>query len=207
MRKVTISGLVLAASAAAALTLLPAAAGAQTGTLALEGKRFTEPYALEIEGEFDFNAVINEDDSKLYNFMLGPSIGVFVVKGLQIGGVPTLWFIIEEDGDGDQTTILAGGLTIFMRYVFDTNTIVFPFLGVRFGAFGGTIDFDTGVGNVERTINIINVGPEVGIKIAFHRAVATIFFRYLFNTTGIEDIDDRENSHDIRLGVGFGLWI
>jgi hypothetical protein len=61
----------------------------------------------------------------------------------------------------------------------------------------------------ERSIDmtVLNAGPEVGIKIEVSHAIFSFFFRYLFNGIKYEDVDDWDHTHDIRLGVGFGLWI
>lgn len=171
----------------------------------LQEKRFTEPFGLEIGGTFSFNAHLeDDDDNKTYNFMFGPSFGVFVAKGLQIGGVPTVLFTKSENGAS--VSYLAGGLVLFLNYIFDTHTIVFPYLGAGFGAFGGKIDLDLPMSD-DTSMNILRVGPNVGIKIVFNRSVTTLSFSYAFNSMGMEDIDDRSEYHEIMLGVGFGLWI
>lgn len=167
------------------------------------GRRYTDPLVIELGGEFMFDGRINDDDDdKEYTFMFGPLLGVFVIKGLQLGGIPSVWFLINDNGR--ETTTVLGGLTLFLRYIFDIRSIVFPFVGSKFGALGGESEHIWG----EQSLTVLNIGPEVGIKVlAGKKVIITIFFEYLFNSMKIEDFDDWQEYHTIRLGAEIGFWV
>jgi hypothetical protein len=133
--------------------------------------------------------------------LLSPALGVFVIKGLQIGLAPSFIFYII--GHGNESKTYAGGMTLFGRYIFDIHSIVFPYVGARMGALGSITEngFDT-------ELTILNIGPEIGIKLLVaQRAIVTIFFNYMFNSMGDEPEDDWREIHNIYMGVAFGFWI
>lgn len=190
------------------LTAMPSIAGAQVQPTE---RRYTDPLTIEIEGDFEFSAVLDDEsldneEGKQYTLVFSPSIGLFVAKGLELGLAPGVQFQMQEEGD-DKVSQVLGGASIFLRYVVDLRSIVFPFFGVRMGAFGGQLKYESGSLEDSTDLTVLNVGPEVGIKIEVSHAIFTFYFRYLFNGIKIEDIKDWDHSHDIRLGVGFGLWI
>jgi hypothetical protein len=164
--------------------------------------RYTEPFGIEFEGLFGFNANIEEHvDDKEYTFLLSPAIGVFVIKGLQLGLAPSFIFDIVKDGNENKT--YAGGATLFGRYIFDIHSIVFPYVGARMGALGSKTE-----NGFDRELTILNIGPEIGIKLLVaQRAIVTIFFNYMFNSMGDEPEDDWREIHNIYMGVAFGFWI
>jgi hypothetical protein len=128
----------LALAAFLFMAAMPSNAGAQIASTA---KRYTDPLTIEIEGDFDFQALLGDEslddnDNKQYSLTFGPAVGLFVVKGLQLGLCPAVTFTKLDTGDGD-TTYVVGGVSLFMRYVVDLHSIVYPFFGVRMGAFGG----------------------------------------------------------------------
>jgi hypothetical protein len=190
------------------LTAMPSIAGAQ---VASAEKRYTDPMTIEIEGDFDFDAILDDkslDDSevKRYSLAFAPAVGLFVVKGLQLGLAPAVQFDMIEDG-GDKISSVLGGAYIFLRYVLDLRSIVYPFFGVRMGALGGEDKIESGGAEHSTDSTVLNAGPEVGLKIEVSHAIFTFYFRYLFNGIKYEDIDNWDHKHAIRLGVGFGLWI
>lgn len=204
--------ILLGLTALFALLLVPPAAHAQAptvlGAAACPDKilacKYTEPFGLEFEGLFQFNAhVIEHMDSKTFGFLFGPSLGLFVVKGLQIGVAPIVAF--SYDTDGESTTSADGGASLFVNYIFDTHSILFPYVGALMGARGGVIKPENGN---DINYKILSVGPEVGMKVLVAgRAIVTLYLDYLFSSRGDELEDDWTEYHDVNLGLGIGFWI
>jgi hypothetical protein len=197
-------------AAALAATALPSAAWAQEGALG-PAKRYTDPMTLEFEGDLELSVLMEDEglddsDGKQLTFNLSPMIGLFVVKGFEIGAVPTLLLEYLWAGDDSMLTV-AGGLGLVLRYVIDLRSIVFPFIGVRMAALGGQVKVKSGDYESDTDLTILNVGPELGLKVEVSHAIFTVYFRYLFSGTKEENNDDWDHLHTILLGVGFGLWI
>jgi hypothetical protein len=179
---------------------LPAEAGAE--------RRYTDQFTVEPIGELRFNATIDEDDDKLFQLAVAPGIGVFLAKGLEVGFQPQLRLERLDASDDDYTQVY-GGAGLFVDYVFDPGSIVFPYVGVGFSALGGTTRADlAGIGGVDYSFNVVEVGPHVGIKILLGRnGILTVGFSYAFQSWGYEDVDDRDDRHLFWVGTGLGFWL
>lgn len=204
-----------ASAACGCLVLLalcpPARAGAeQPGGLepSVVERGYTDPFTVEVLGEVRFNATIDDDNDRLYNLAIAPGIGVFVVKGLQIGLQPQLRLDKAEDEDGDSYSVVYGGAGLFVNYVIDVRSVVFPFVGVVFAALGGesSVDIPT-IGTSETRFNVVEIGPQLGVKIVIGNGILTLGFSYAFQTWGYEDLDRRSDRHLFWVGTGLGFWI
>ncbi|MFH1434411.1 MAG: hypothetical protein ABIJ56_01725 [Pseudomonadota bacterium] len=177
-------------------------------------KRYTDPFGVEPSGDFELITHISSNSGNEYTDLqigLHPGVGVFVFKGLQIGARIYISFGYHSHENEDLNTLswgLGGGA--FLRYVFDTRSIVFPFIGTELGGNYNKSEFDSGS---DYTQNSVMLREQLGIKIVFAgHGILTIAVSYLFQSIGGEDmfgisIEDRYNYHQIVIGTGLGFWI
>lgn len=171
-------------------------------------RRYTDPLTVEILGEFTFNARIDEDDDKAYQLVFAPGVGLFVVKGLQLGLQPQVRFDRSEDETGSYFSMVYGGVGIFVNYVIDVRSIIFPYFGVNFAALGGETETDTPLGVSKSTFNVVEVGPQLGLKIVLGtNGILSFGFSYGFQTWGYEGRDNRADVHTFWLRTGLGFWL
>jgi hypothetical protein len=184
-------------------------AGAQDRDITASAqKRYTDPLTVEFLGEIAFNARIDEDDDKFFQLVIAPGFGLFVVKGLQLGLQPQVRFDKSEDETGAFFSMVYGGVGIFVNYVIDVKSIVFPYLGVNFAGLGGKTETDTPLGTSESDFNIVEVGPQVGLKVVLGtNGILTLGFSYAFQSWGYEDVDNRSDMHVIWVRTGLGFWL
>lgn len=176
-------------------------------------KRYTDPLGVEPFGDFELiTRVSNNQGMEYTNLTLGiyPGVGVFVFKGLQIGARIYISLGYHSYENEDLNTLswgLGGGA--FLRYIFDTQSIVFPFIGTE---LGGRYDKNEYVSGSDYTQNIIRLTEQIGIKIVFAKhGIFTIAVGYVFRSIGGESagggsLNDRMEFHDIGISTGLGFW-
>lgn len=199
--RVLVLCVILVAAAGAAFE---ASAQDTAGDTAPAQRRYTDQYTVEFLGEVRFNATLEEDDDKFFDLAIAPGIGFFMVKGLQIGLQPQFRFQRDVDAEDGALDIFLGGAGLFVNYVIDVRSIVFPFLGVAFAALGGKAD--STYGGID--FNVIDVGPQIGLKIvAGKNGILTLAFSYAFESQADDLSDNRFEMHKFWVGMGIGFWL
>jgi hypothetical protein len=169
--------------------------------------KYTDPMVFELSGNIAFKGSITKD-WKTLGFDIEPVFSAFIVKGFSIGGGPIFFFEYSSHPCecSSSTEIIkkpiGGGLQVFFSYTFDLQHAIFPYIAIGQGfTFAEELESDINQ-------NSFFVGPDAGLKIVFREnGILNLFFRYHFNSTGYENLADREEKHDIMVGTGFGFWM
>lgn len=170
--------------------------------------RYTTPFVFEFEGDISFSGTKVGSKNKYLHFTFEPVFSAFIIKGLQIGGGPLIFFDYEDYLCPCSTSEMitrkpfGGGLQLFFRYVIDLKHAIFPYIAIAQG-FAFAEDLENDIND-----NRFFVGPDIGIKVIFREnGILTLFLRYQFTSIGYEDSNDRVETHHFIIGMGFGFWV
>jgi len=193
----------------------------------LQRRVFTSQWVVEIEGGITFSfqqtgefIIISPENlsneykietsvKNSYSFRLNPSISLFVVKGFEIGVQPIFIYSqnkIEktESFQGSTFEEFGGGGDVIFRYIVNTKSRIYPFIGLNVGGVRGKSEDN----HFSSEFDAFEIGPQIGLKFVLGgRGILSLLFSYRFQSVGYDILDSREARHSIEIGSGLGFFL
>ena len=132
--------------------------------------KYTKQLCWEFGGDISYtNTTMHYDETGTYNhqslstenmFTIEGNAGIFVINGLKLGIEPTV-IITSYSGDYHNTQL---GLYFAPEYVFNTKSIVYPYIGGAIGYTYAKASYNVGEANKE---DGLSYGARAGLKVNF----------------------------------------
>jgi hypothetical protein len=133
--------------------------------------KYTKPFTVELGGDILYSntSYHYESTGGTYNesydytdnlFSVDANAGIFVINGLKLGIEPTITVTIYSGGN----TSTQLGLYFVPEYVFNTKSIVYPYIG---GSIGYTYKKHYNDIGISPTADGLSYGAKAGLKVNF----------------------------------------